>query len=119
MATKQNTKNRLSITFDDWTMRTLEEVALLDRSSVARVVRDCVRGMLPQMAEVSRFLADPHTTDAGALRLAADMEGMLARIAAGLAGVGPADEAGPTTTSTPPKSPRSVTRGLNTPKKTI
>lgn len=105
------TKKRISITFDAETTAALEEIAHLDRTSVARVVRDCVRGSLPAMLEVQRFLSDPHTTSDGALRLAADMESMLSRIVRGV-GVATSDGTPPTT----PKSPRSVTRGLNTPK---
>ena len=104
------TTKRYTISVDEWTATTLEEVARLDHVSVAHVIRDCIRGVLPSLLEVTRFLHDPHTTDAGALRLAEDMEGMLAKIA-GIAGAGAAGAGEP---SQPARGPRPVTRGPNT-----
>ena len=104
------TSKRYTITVDEWTAATLEEIALLDHVSVSHVIRDCIRGVLPSLLEVTRFLHDPHTTDAGSLRLAADMERMLAKIA-GIAGAGAAGASDP---SQHRRGPRQVTRGPNT-----
>lgn len=73
---------RLSISVTDWQYAALEEIARLDETSMGHVARDCLRGLLPQLLEVTRFLHDPHTDRAGALTLADDMERAMSNILA-------------------------------------
>lgn len=112
MTNKKN--HRYTVNVSSETADMLEEISRLDGTPVAGVIRDCLRNQLAPMLSVSRFVNDPHTTDDGALTLAADMQAMLDRILRGVAGAGSAGVA------TPPgrPGPRPVTRGPNTPLET-
>mgnify|MGYP003831367739 CR=1 FL=1 len=86
---------RISISVSDWQLEGLTEVARLEESSVAQVARDCIRGVLPGLLEVTRFLHDPHTTSEGALTLANDMERVMAKLSTGAAGSDEVADAAP------------------------
>lgn len=65
---------RLSVTVSDAQFDALQEIATLDQTSVANVVRDCVRALLPQLLDVSRFINDPRNSPQEVLAFADQME---------------------------------------------
>ena len=73
---------RLAIGFPDDTYADLEEVARLEESSIAHVVRDCVRAVLPQLLEVTRFMEDPRRSKVDVLAFADQMDRALGLLAA-------------------------------------
>lgn len=96
---------RYTISVTDWQASALEELAALDEVSVSHVVRDCLRGTLPKLLELSRFLHNPSTRPDDALHLVEDMERLLARFADVGAEVGDADAApAPQRRLSPPSS---------------
>ncbi len=107
---------RLTVTFSDEQIETLERVAALEQSSASNVVRDCVRAMLPQLLAVSEFVYDPRNSPADVVAFADQMEralGLLEAGAQGVAGVPTGDEATPARRRyTRPKPPSSNT-GVN------
>lgn len=98
---------RYTISVSDWQAAALEEIAALDEVSVSHVVRDCLRGMLPKLLDLTRFLHDPTTSSGDALALADDMERLLARLSGGAV----AGDAG----AAPPASPPSSNTGAQSP----
>lgn len=101
---------RISITVSDWQYDSLVEIAKLDQSSVANVARDCIRAMLPQLLEVSRFVYDPRNSPTDVLAFADQMERALGMLQ-GAAGVGTADEVAPVRRVFPTKKPPSSNTG--------
>jgi len=84
---------RISVTVSDAQYEALEEIATLDQSSLANVVRDCIRALLPQLLDVSRFINDSRNTPQEILAFADQMERALGMIegAAGARIAGVAD----------------------------
>ena len=101
---------RISITVSDWQYESLVEVAKLDQTSVANVARDCIRAMLPQLLEVSRFVYDPRNSPTDVLAFADQMERALGLLQGGT-GVGAADEVPPAFRRYPAKKPPSSNTG--------
>ena len=71
---------RLSVTVSDAQFEALQEIATLDQTSVANVVRDCIRALLPQLLDVSRFINDSRNTPQEILAFADQMERALGMI---------------------------------------
>lgn len=101
---------RISITVSDWQYDALHELARLEQSSVANVARDCIRAMLPQLLEVSRFVYDPRNSPTDVLAFADQMERALGLLQGG-AGVGSADEVPPARRQYPAKKPPTSNTG--------
>ena len=101
---------RISITVSDWQYASLVEIAALDQTSIANVARDCIRAMLPQLLEVSRFVYDPRNSPTDVLAFADQMERALGLLQGG-AGVGDADEVPPASRRYPAKKPPASNTG--------
>lgn len=74
------TNHRISVSLPPTLHDSIAEIARLSEVSVGHVVRDALRGVIPSMLEVTKFLHDPHTTNEGKLLFAEDVEAVLARV---------------------------------------
>ena len=97
-----NFDHRLAIGFSRETYEGLSEIARLEQSSLASVVRDCVRTMLPQFLGVTRMIHDPANTPEQLADFADQMERAI-NLTSGLGGVPVGDGSGPP--DLPSKSP--------------
>lgn len=71
---------RFSVSVSDQQYADLLEVATLDQSSISNVVRDCVRAVLPQLLDVTRFIHEPTRAPAEVLAFAEQMERALTMV---------------------------------------
>jgi hypothetical protein len=72
---------RMSISVTDWQYEALEYLATQTETSVAHIVRDALRGALPRLVELARFLEDPANSPHDALQVIEQMEALLGNLA--------------------------------------
>lgn len=105
---------RISVSVSEEQHRDLTRIAAMDQSSVANVVRDCIRAIVPQLLAVTEFIHDPRNSSVEVLAFADQMErtlGLLAGASLGVAGVTEGDGATPPARRRKPASPPSSNTG--------